>query len=48
MRALIGAVLAVVLVVACGCGGAPQIQGTTGVTSGTRPAATASGDPYGY
>lgn len=48
MRALIGAVLAVLLVVACGGGGAPQIQGSPGVTSGTRPAATASGNPYGY
>ncbi len=48
MRAPMGWLLVIALVVACGGGGTPQIQGSPGVTSGTRPVPSASGDGYGY
>jgi hypothetical protein len=48
VRALLLAMVAIVFVISCGGGGAPYIQGTPGVTSGTRPAPSSSGNDYGY
>ena len=48
MRVAIVVALTLLLVVACGGGGSPQIYGTPSVTGGTRPAPSASANDYGY